>query len=157
MNDSLFEILLYLFENYPVQDLRDGHGLRDQLDEAGFLPEEVDEALDWLRGAETGRDTLIGRPSELAYRHYPSQEAIRLSAECRDFLQYLQNQEILSATNREIVIDRLLALADQDDVEAIELEQTRWVVMMVLSNQADDVAYARLEALLHREGAIPAH
>ena len=53
----------------------------------------------------------------------------------------------------------VMALADEDgpDNGVIELEQLKWVVMMVLSSQADDAAYARMEAMLHAEDAVPAH
>jgi uncharacterized protein Smg (DUF494 family) len=38
---------------------------------------------------------------------------------------------MLAASQREIVIDRLLAL----DTDELSLEQVKWVVMMVLSSQ----------------------
>ena len=52
---------------------------------------------------------------------------------------------ILSPSQREIVIDRLLAL----DTEELDLEQVKWVVLMVLSSQpGQELAYARMEDLV---------
>ena len=46
---------------------------------------------------------------------------------------------------REIVIDRLLAL----DTDELDLEQVKWVVLMVLSSQpGQELAYARMEDLV---------
>ncbi len=51
----------------------------------------------------------------------------------------LERGGILSPTQREIVIDRLLAL----DNEELSLEQVKWVVLMVLSSQPGEEAGLR--------------
>ncbi|MDE2304972.1 MAG: DUF494 family protein, partial [Gammaproteobacteria bacterium] len=52
---------------------------------------------------------------------------------------------ILSAAQREIVIDRLLAL----DAEELDLDHVKWVVLMVLSSQSgQELAYERMEDLV---------
>ena len=57
----------------------------------------------------------------------------------------LEASGILAPEQREIVIDRLLAL----DSEEIDIEQVKWVVLMVLSSQPDqEQAYARMEDLV---------
>lgn len=159
MNENILDVLLYLFENYPNNELQDDIAVRDDLDEAGFLPEEVDDAFAWLRGTDAGRQHLLGVPGDHAIRLYADIELERLSADCQGYLLRLQHHGILSGAIREVVIDRLMALADEDgpDNGVIELEQLKWVVMMVLSSQADDAAYARMEAMLHAEDAVPAH
>lgn len=156
MNENLLDVLLYLFEHYPLGEVRDDSGLRDDLDAAGFLPEEVDDAFAWLRGTDAERQQLVAPPGESALRLYSEIETQRLSPECQGYLLRLQQHGILNATTRELAIDRLLALADEDG-EAIEVEQLKWVVMMVLSNQADATAYAHMEALLLSEEDDLAH
>jgi Smg protein len=82
------------------------------------------------------------RPS---LRIYAPSEMVRLSADCRGLLLSLEEAEILRPAQREIVIDRLLAL----DVEDLTLEQVRWVVLMVLSSQpGQEQACARMETLV---------
>jgi Smg protein len=57
----------------------------------------------------------------------------------------LEQGGILSPQQREIVIERLLAL-DADD---LDLEQVKWVVLMVLSSQpGQEQACARMEDLV---------
>ena len=58
-------------------------------------------------------------------------EAERLDLECRSFLLSLEQAGVLDTTTRELVIDRVMAL----ETRAIDLEQLKWVVLMVLFNQ----------------------
>jgi len=157
MNENLFDVLLYLFENYPVAELEDDIPVRDDLDAAGFLPEEVDDAFDWLRGTQDSKASLAPA-GDHAIRLYSPLENARLPTDCQGFLHKLQENGVLTGSNREIVIDRLMALASEDsDAETIDVEQLKWVVMMVLSNQGDETACTRLEGLLHAEQPGAAH
>ena len=64
---------------------------------------------------------------------------------CRGLLLALERGGILSANQREIVIDRLLAL----DNEELSLEQVKWVVLMVLSCQpGEEAACERMEDMV---------
>lgn len=158
MNENLLDVLLYLFENYPFAQLQDDGDVRDDLDEAGFLPEEIEDAFAWLRATSPTRQQLVANPGDHAVRLYTPAECERLPPACRGYLHALQMHQVLTGAGREIVIDRLMALADEhSDVEDIDVDQLKWVVMMVLSNQQDDIAYARMEALLNAEVEDAAH
>ncbi len=157
MNENLLDVLLYLFENYPHEELQDDAALRDDLDQAGFEPSEVDDAFAWLRDTDAGRERLVAAPDDSALRLYSPPERACLSVDCQGSLLRLQQHGILSGAVREVVIDRLMALPTEEEQGPIEVEQLKWVVMMVLSNQADEVAYARMEALLVADHAAPAH
>ena len=65
----------------------------------------------------------------------------------------LERGGILSPTQREIVIERLLAL----DNEELDLEQVKWVVLMVLSCQpGEEAACERMEDLVYElPGLVP--
>lgn len=156
MNENLLDVLLYLFEHYPPGEVRDDSGLRDDLDDAGFLPEEVDDAFAWLRGTDAQCQQLLNQPGERALRVYSDLESHRLTSDCQGYLLWLQQQGILTAATREIAIDRLFALTDEDG-GPIEVEQLRWVVMLVLSHQTDTTAYAHMEALMLAENDGPVH
>ena len=83
-----------------------------------------------------------------ALRIFNSKEQARLDTDCRGYLLHLEHIGILSPDRRELVIDRLMAL-DADDVE---IEQLKWVVLMVLFNQpgAED-AFAWMETQVFGE------
>jgi Smg protein len=68
-----------------------------------------------------------------------------LDLESRGFLMFLEQMGILTPNNRELVIDRVLAL-DADDMD---LEQLKWIVLMVLFNDpGQEAAYAWMEDLV---------
>jgi Smg protein len=60
----------------------------------------------------------------------------------------LEQQGILSPLQREIVIDRLVAL----ESEEIDIDRLKWLVLMVLSSQpGQEQACARMEDLVFDE------
>jgi Smg protein len=81
-------------------------------------------------------------------RVFNSVELARLDTECRGYLVHLEQIGILSPLQREIVIDRLMALGAGE----IDVEQVKWVTLMVLFSQADEEnAFARMEDLVFEE------
>ena len=78
----------------------------------------------------------------------------RLDAQCRGYITYLEQIGILSPPQREILVDRLLALESAD----IDVEQIKWVVLMVLFSQPGQEAdYARMEDLVFEDSVSEAH
>jgi Smg protein len=87
-------------------------------------------------------------------RIYNDFEQKRLDTVCRGYVTYLEQIGILSPPEREILIDRLLALETAD----IDEEQIKWVVLMVLFSQpGQEQAYARMEDLVFEETAGSIH
>jgi Smg protein len=135
MKENVLEVLMYLFETYidaEEEPEPDQYELRDELSRAGFGDSEIDRALDWLEGLT---DNHEGRSFNLQTAHgtriYNEIENDRLNAASRGFITYLEQIGILSPPQREILIDRLLALGTPD----IDVEQIKWVVLMVLFSQ----------------------
>jgi Smg protein len=147
IDNTVFDILIYVFDRYVLEELpasAERESLARDLESAGFGEASVERALDWLADLadERCRPTLRGGS---AMRVYAPEEMVRLDAQCRGLLTSLEASGILSASQREVVIDRLLAL----DVEELDLEQVKWVVLMVLSSQpGQELAYARMEDLV---------
>ena len=157
-NSSVLDILIYVFDHYMLTDgarvPQRAHLARD-LERAGFATAQVESALDWLtelafrqervpmesvrepsapelQGEEPqGQETEFPDAPSAPVRVFTDSEAARLSMECRGFLLTLERTRVLTAVQREIVIDRLLALGTEEP----DIEQLRWVVLMVLSSQ----------------------
>ena len=149
MRENVLDVLMYLFETYmdgDVEEEPDRHELRDELERAGFSDTEIDRALEWLDGLTDGRKLVANNaPTDCATRVFDSIELSRLDPDCRGFLLYLEQLAILSGSQRELVIDRLMALGNND----IDVEQIKWVVLMVLFSQpGQENAYAKMEDLV---------
>lgn len=138
MKETVLDVLMYLFDNYEDEDVKmipDQDALRGQLRKAGFAEREVDKAFDWLEGLATQKenDYCSGNFdfSSSSSRIFSSKELEKLDTECRGFLLFLEQVGVLDYQDRELVIDRVMALEFED----IDLEQLKWVVLMVLFNQ----------------------
>lgn len=150
MNESVLDVLLYLFENYMEGDIKDGAtraSLETDLEDAGFDRSQVDNAFRWLEDLASRRqDTELQAPTEGSVRVFTDAENVRLSANCRGFLLHLERIGVISPKVREMVIERALALETEDEIDA---EQIKWVILMVLFNQpGEEAAYAWVEELI---------
>ena len=158
MKENVLDVLMYLFETYVDTDEEpeaDQNELRDELARAGFGDPEIDRALDWLDGL-TDHQQAIAFHAQTSHgmRVYNDFEQERLDAACRGYISYLEQIGILSAQQREILVDRLLALGSHD----IDVEQIKWVVLMVLFSQpGQELAYARMEDLVFEESTGSVH
>ena len=151
MKENVLDVLMYLFETYvdaeddPEPDHKE---LRIELSQAGFGDVEIDRALDWLDGLTDQQQCLDYGQTAHGTRIYNEFEHERLDAQCRGYITYLEQIGILSPPQREILVDRLLALESAD----IDVEQIKWVVLMVLLSQpGQELAYARMEDLVFEE------
>lgn len=140
----MFEILMYLFESYidagsyPAPDK-----LTRKLTAAGFEGEDIDEALSWLSALHQP-DSY---PSVLAHsgiRFFADLEIDRLSAEARQFILFAEQQKMITAIEREIVIDRALALQQKD----LGLDKLKLIMLIVLWDRHQDLSPLLIEELL---------
>jgi Smg protein len=142
---------MYLFESFIDSEDEpepNRNQLRDELERAGFGDREIDGALEWL-DALNASDVAPGTSAPSAgMRIYDTAELERLDAKTRGYLLHLEQLGILQPQQRELAIDRLLAL----DCEEIDIEQVKWVVMMVLFSQpGHEQAYSQMEDLVFAE------
>jgi Smg protein len=149
MKEDVLDVLMYLFETYietEDEPEADQNTLRIELIKAGFNNNEIDKALDWLDGlAEHNENFIENNETVSATRIYNSAELNQLDTSCRGFISYLEQINILTTTQRELLIDRLLALNSQD----INVDQIKWVVLMVLFSQpGQEKAYSQMEDLI---------
>lgn len=151
----MLDILIYLFETYASGDVEcsgaDRDSLRTELAMAGFADRDIDGAFRWLESLAAMPAPVHGESRAL--RVFDVRECTRLDVACRGYLQQLETLGILSPMQREWVIDRLLAMPGQDLADdEIDIEQVKWVVLMVLFSQPDEAnAYSRMEDLVLAE------
>ncbi|KQZ56997.1 MULTISPECIES: DUF494 family protein [unclassified Lysobacter] len=162
MKESILDVLLYLFEHYFTDDadlVRDRDSLRsgplfDELGQAGFSPAEINKAFEWLDALALQRPDASPPRANGPTRVYFGPELDKLDVECRGFLMFLEQHGILDAGQRELVLDRAMAL-DQDE---LDLDDLKWVVLMVLFNQpGSEAAYAWMETQMFEDEPEPVH
>lgn len=133
MDNTVFDILVYVFDRYMLEELpaeTERETIERDLARVGFGEAKVTRALDWLADLADSRSATAG-PSSASWRVYSAAELRRLDTECRSLLASLEQGGLLTTAQREIVLDRLMAL----DTDELSPEQVKWVVMMVLSSQ----------------------
>ena len=156
MKESVLDVLIYLFDHYveeeleihPVQEY-----LKTQLVQAGFADIQVDKAIDWLEGLAMQKDEIDVLRSR-SIRVFSDFENEKLDIECKGFLLFLEQSGVLDVEDRELVIDRVMAL----ETDAIELQQLKWVVLMVLFNRpGKEAAFAWMEDIVMDEVSAVVH
>jgi len=136
MKAEVMDVLLYIFERFQDDEfvpVEKAQALVDELEEVGFQSVEIHSALEWLDGlVDTSSDSFaLKKDSEHSTRIYHPYEQHFLTIQCRGFLYFLEQVGVLDPHSREAVIDRVLALETN---KPVDLDQLKWVVMMVLFN-----------------------
>ena len=157
----MFDILMYLFENYihsEAEVMVDHDILTDELTRAGFHQGEIYKALAWLEKLASLQDSdaypYFPRVGRNSVRVFTSEECQILDIECRGFLMFLEQVNVLDFSTREMVIDRVMEL----DTEFFSIDDLKWVVLMVLFNvPGQETAYSQMEDLIFDEHEGPLH
>jgi len=150
----MFDVLVYLYENYGAfEACPDAAALGRSLADAGFDDDEIREALSWLQGlARVVEDTeSLGLEQSTGIRIYTPSESEQLGTAAIGFLMYLDSAAQLSAQQREIVIERALAI----DEAPLSVGTIKIIVLMVLWSHSADVDFLLLEELLNDEDDAP--
>ena len=147
MKENIFDVLMYLFENYMDDDnemLPDSDIVKTELLQAGFEHKEVTRAFSWLESLSIEPNDI--QPMTAAsFRIFSAQEKECLDVECQNLLMHLERTGILNSVNRELVLDRAIALE-----ESLTLDKLKWIVLIVLLNQPDEeLALARMEDMIY--------
>ena len=173
--DVLLYLFEYYMADNPGQPLNeDRDALESRLVEAGFTTAEIRKAFSWMdtlwqrrslvpSGAPLARsddlpgemypssasvyESPIAQPVRMpSIRIYVGEELARLDADCRGFLLFLESVGILSPVNRELVIERVLALPEEE----LDVKRLKWLVLLVLFSQpGEEEAYAWMEELIY--------
>ncbi len=150
----MFDILVYLVENYFHNgQLPDAETISKRLSAAGFEDDDISEALTWLSGFEQSAlsEGDGGFVHSSGFRIYADEELANLTAEARGFILFLEDSDIITPPQREMIIERVLALAEP----GVDLEKIKLIVLMVLWSQQQPVDSLVLELLATRDFSSP--
>lgn len=158
MNESMVDVLIYLYENYmdgSGQPPVDQDELEDELSQAGFSSGDIHKALNWLDELVAAVDVPQYHPySGGSMRVFNDDECVRLDRAARGLLLFLEQGGILDPVSRELVIDRVLAI----DHASVTLDEVKWVVLLVLLNRPGaEAAFAQMEDMVYSDAPVLLH
>jgi Smg protein len=124
----MFEVLVYLYENYWRPDACPDHDqLARKLSSVGFESEEIRDALLWLDGVADAAKSYVGEQGEHSARLYSPAEQEHLGQDSISFICFLESAGVLPPPMREMVIDRASVI----EGGPIDLEDLKIIVLMV--------------------------
>jgi len=141
MKENVLEVLLYLFDNYLVEGgdyATSQEVLTAELDQAGFTPADISHAFSWLEELSSiceQQDDNNSGGHKGSMRYLLPEERQRLGQEAYGLMLTLENAGILDPVSREMVLERMMAL----EVDEMDLDQFKWVILMVLCNRQQPV------------------
>ena len=153
----MFDLLIYMFENYlSSKNNLDFSNMTLELEAAGFNNKDIENALDWFSKLKE-MSTKIPQSHSLKLnnklRIFTEKEKERFSFDGLGFILFLEQADILNSIEREIIIDRAMAL----NQNIINIDEVRWIVMMTLWNNGrendylfvEDALYQNQQSILH--------
>lgn len=124
----MFDVLVYLYENYWRPDACPGHRqLSRKLSAAGFETDEIQDALRWLDGLADCTGTVGVEQQPASQRIYTDAEREWLGEPVIGFIAFLESSGVLPSTLREVVVDRAMAAGHGP----MDLEEIKIIVLMV--------------------------
>lgn len=152
---SMFDVLVYLYEHYWRPDaFPEADQLTRKLAAVGFEADEISEALSWLDGltqtASVTQELAIG---EFSSRIFAQSELDSLGESALGFLRFLEFSGVLTASRREMVLDRVAASPEQP----VSLDDLKVIVLMVFWSTGHEPDTLVLDELFAEEGERVLH
>lgn len=145
----MLEVLIFMFNHYVDkrailhQEQFERDEIAKELSQAGFEYDDILGAIDWyndLRQLSTQPyAAYLNEPHSI--RVYIESEIERIDAESFSFLNFLEQASVIKPNERDLIIDRALAISQED----ITIEEIRWITMMVLWNDKRKKDYLFVE------------
>ena len=142
----MFEILMYLFESYfDAGSYPEPDKLSRKLSAAGFEGDEISEALTWLSALQEQNSNSYPTSLEhTGHRHFAELELQFIGDEARQYILFAQQQHLISTVEREMILDRAIALKQEN----LALDKLKLIMLMVLWNRHQDLDPLLIEELL---------
>ena len=153
----MFELLIYMFENYlSAQSKLDFNNMSLELEAAGFDNDEIKIAFDWFTQLKVMSDKVplkLKNRTKPKLRIFTANENEKISPDALGFLIFLEQAQVLNDYEREIIIDRSMAL----NQNFISIDEIRWIVMMTLWNNGKENDYLFVEDALYQKEQFSLH
>ena len=141
----MFEILIYLFGSYfDAGACPEPKKLSRKLSAAGFQGKEINDVLTWLSALQQQEQNYPTKLQHTGIRFFAREEEKYISFEARQFLMFAEQQKMISAAEREMIIDRTMVLKQKN----ISLDKLKLIMLIVLWNRDQELDTLLIEELL---------
>ncbi|MBN1684405.1 MAG: DUF494 family protein [Gammaproteobacteria bacterium] len=123
-SENLIETLMYLFERYLVQEIFLGENITLEMLKAGYHPQDIKTALDWLNKLDQGELSQ----SKKTIRIYSKEEEQKLTPQARTYLRHLEQLHIIDSHIRELIIHSAMML----ETSCIDLPEIQCISLIIL-------------------------
>lgn len=152
----MFEVLVFMFENYFAHHaMPDNDVMEQELSAAGFQQTDIDGAFDWYEEMKS----RLTQP-DINYSHqysgmrvFSELELKKINTESIGFMLFLQQANVISDTERDLIVDRAMALKQQ----VITIEEIRWITMIALWNEGREKDYLFVEDAFFNPRGLTLH
>lgn len=147
------EIVSYIFAVHnPANTDRwslnvDRQELLNKLQHAGFSVAKIEMALDWLTSLAQQQMTEHDLNEVDSVRIFAPEEIAKIGEDNLTFITILEDAEILNPATREIVLNQLLLLK-QDDISLTEVKLVAFMVLVSQDSSVDISTEVQRYALL---------
>lgn len=166
----MFEVLVFVYENYFAGDsCPEPAHLERKLNAVGFEPEEIADAMTWLKGlnAAAGSSVRSGvtaaqphppepwlrEPSPTSVRIYTAAEQNHLGPQCLGFISFMESAGVLPTPMREVVLHRCMAAPGGP----VTLDDLKTIILMVFWSFGETPDALVLDELCDDPGDRVAH
>jgi Smg protein len=152
----MFEVLVFMFENYFANHAQpDNEVLTQELSAAGFTNLDISGAVSWYDEMQM----MLALPAAIychkdsGIRIFANTELKKINTESISFILFLQQANIINDVERDLIIDRAMALKQ----EHIRIEEMRWITMIALWNTGREKDYLFVEDAMFNPRGLTIH
>jgi Smg protein len=152
----MFEVLVFIFENYIAQHALPDHEIMTlELTAAGFEQSDISGAVDWFNELKSmlTQTPAVYSHKQSGMRMFTDAELNKISTESFSFILFLQQAKVLNDVEFDLIIDRAMALKQKQ----INIEEMRWITMLALWNEGREKDYLFVEDALFNPRGLNLH
>ena len=152
----MFEVLVFMFENYFANHAQpDSEVLTQELSAAGFEYSDITGAVNWFDEMKCmlAQPTAVYCHKDSSLRVFAHKEQKKINLESISFILFLQQANVINDIERDLIIDRAMALRQQH----IRIEEMRWITMIALWNAGREKDYLFVEDAIFNPRGLTIH
>ena len=152
----MFEVLVFMFEHYIAhRALPETAIMTQELSAAGFEQSDIAGAFDWfhIMKSRLVEPSDIDKHQHTSMRIFSDSEYKKISLESISFLIFLQQANVINHVERDLIVDRAMALEQAH----INIAEMRWITMIALWNAGREKDYLFVEDALFNPRGLTLH